>query len=203
MPKDTRLRTKHFLLGHPSPLPGNQLPTKGEIVRYIKWLSSSKKSPTNSVFRKVAEDVSDIWINEGIPIHDLHYVVKIIKRDCYLAYRKTCKNPKKTRESYDNEFNKLFNILYFVFLVRVRPLRRLCTCYQVLWHDCEATRNQSRRYKPHSADPTDTCVTFALDPFDRFLPLSSKISDFSRSHDGVAKEVRTPNEWFSSALFSF
>ena len=112
MSKVTRLQTRRFLLGHPAPLPANQLPTKGDVVSYIRWLSrTSTQPPTDHIFRQVAHDVSDVWINEGIPIHDIYYVTKAVKRDCYVAYRKVCKKNKKARKGHiDSYFVKLFDL---------------------------------------------------------------------------------------------
>ena len=60
-------------MGHLSPLPRSQLTTKADVVSYIRRLSSAKKSTTNNIFRKAAEEVSEIWANEVIPIYDQYY----------------------------------------------------------------------------------------------------------------------------------
>lgn len=78
MPK-TRKGSKHFLLGHPSPLPCSRFPLKGEVVNYLKYLSQAKgdsKSPRASVIHDVAAEVSNLWTVEGIPIYDQKQVVK-------------------------------------------------------------------------------------------------------------------------------
>ena len=113
MPKATRSRTKHFAIGQPAPLSHQRLPTKGEALSYVRWLSASMKNPTNSIFRTVAEEIRELWTNEGIPVHDLKYTMEVIKRDCYKPYRIMNKTPKRHRQEQSAataEFQKLLDI---------------------------------------------------------------------------------------------
>ena len=113
MPKATRSRTKHFVIGQPTPLSHQRLPTKGEALSYVRWLSASKKYPTKSVFRTVAKEIRELWTNEGIPVHDLKYITEVIKRDCYKPYRVLNKTPKGQRQEQGAaaaEFHKLLDI---------------------------------------------------------------------------------------------
>ena len=118
MPKATRSRTKHFAVRQPAPLSHQRLPTKGEALSYIRWLSASKKHPTNSVLRAVAEEIRELWTNEGILVHGVKYITEkkretAIKRDCYKPYRALNKTPMRHRQEQSAataEFDKLLDI---------------------------------------------------------------------------------------------
>ena len=114
MPK-TRSSTKHFLLGHPSSLPKNRFPLKGEVINYVKFLSENQgqacnKAPLKSVYHDVADEVSQMWIAEGVPIYDHKDVVKKIRAE-YLAYRVSNKTISTKRSCKSNDrFSKLFDL---------------------------------------------------------------------------------------------
>ena len=127
MPK-TRSETEHYLLGQPSPLPSATLPTKGEVINYVKWMQEAKgrvthRTPKASIFHTVAAKVRDMWKDEGIPIYDQKYVVKRIRVE-YQAYQNANKKPKSRRGSNcGTRFSQLFDIAR----CKCRS-RRACSC---------------------------------------------------------------------------
>ena len=126
MPKVTRSQSKHFIIGHPAPLPKTQLPTKGEVLNHVKWLQSSSKSSrqgVSAVFRTVAEEVVSVWESEGIPVHDVKYVTRRIKLECHDELRRASKAPVNRRDGHPDCFQQLFDI------ARCRcHVRNSCNC---------------------------------------------------------------------------
>ena len=62
------------------------------------------------MFRDVAAEISQMWIAEGIPIHDRNYVVKKIRAE-YQAYRKLNKTKSEERPRKSNDrFTTLFDL---------------------------------------------------------------------------------------------
>ena len=116
MPK-TRSGTKHFILGQAGPLPKTKLPTRGDVINYLKFLdqerngfSTTHKTPADSVFHEVGTAVGEMWANEGIPIHDIKYVKGRVKSE-YRAFKKVNKTRNSERDSADNKrFVQLFDI---------------------------------------------------------------------------------------------
>lgn len=116
MPK-TRSGTKHFILGQAGPLPKTKLPTRGDVINYLKFLdqerngfSTTHKTPADSVFHEVGTAVGEMWANEGIPIHDIKYVIGRVKSE-YRAFKKVNKTRNSERDSADNKrFVQLFDI---------------------------------------------------------------------------------------------
>ena len=116
MPK-TRSGAKHFILGTAGPLPKTKLPTKGDVINYLKFLdqerngfSSTRKTPADSVFHEVGIAVSKMWSDEGIPIHDIQYVKGRVRTE-YKAFRKVNKTKKSRRDGAENDrFKRLFDI---------------------------------------------------------------------------------------------
>ena len=56
--KSTRSRTKHFAVTRC--LYHQRQPTKGEVLSYIRWLSTSKKNPTNKIFPVIAGEIREL-----------------------------------------------------------------------------------------------------------------------------------------------
>ena len=118
----TRSRTEHYVLGQPSPLPTVALPTKGEVINYMKWIQEVRekvacRTPDSSIFRTVATEVGPMWNDEGIPTYDHTYVVKRLRVE-YSAYQKTDRQPKIRRQGGSKagqqagrqRFSQLFDI---------------------------------------------------------------------------------------------
>ncbi|XP_043230069.1 uncharacterized protein LOC122385687 [Amphibalanus amphitrite] len=116
MPK-TRATTHHFILGKAGPLPTTVLPTKGDVINYVKFLdqdsngfSTTRKTPAPSVFNHVAVSVSEMWSQEGIPVHGIKYVKELVLKE-YAAYKNANRTKKSQRADADNShFLKLFDI---------------------------------------------------------------------------------------------
>lgn len=116
MPK-TRKKTYHYLLGQPAPLPANRFPSKGEVVNYVKLQAEregvpTRRSPPTSVYHTVADEVRQLWEDEGIPIYDKKKVVRLIRAE-YDAVRKSSKISAAARgaqRALASRFGELFDI---------------------------------------------------------------------------------------------
>ena len=126
-----RSKAKHYVIGSPSVLPVNQLPTNRDVVNYVRLLAGGTKSEgrVTACIREAAEAVIAMWSAEGIPTIQTHNVVRKMKQ-VYERFRRSNKVPKRMRErqakqslSEVSQFRKLFDIAR----CRCKDLRR-CTC---------------------------------------------------------------------------
>ena len=66
-------QTKHFLVDHLFPLHTQPANDKSGCRQLHQKIEQRQKVPTNNIFHKVAEEVSEIWANEVIPTYDQYY----------------------------------------------------------------------------------------------------------------------------------
>ena len=130
-----RSKTKNFVIGLPSDLPVNQLPTNQDVVNYGRILLGEKmgvlraKDLSDGIFKTVAKKVISMWVEEGIPVILFKNVQRKVA-ECYKKFQAVNKVMKKSREGKSLRARKsedFFKKLFDITLCKCRILSR-CRC---------------------------------------------------------------------------
>ena len=135
MPR-TRTKTEHFALGYPSSLPASQFPTNGDVINDLRWqfvhhgVPASRRKPPASFFSNTADQICEMWDNEGIPRYGLKYVKQKVRR-LYRWSTTITKTPTASRGDNDAHVKKIRQ----VFDVS------LCQCEVLTWDECTCPKS--------------------------------------------------------------
>lgn len=129
-----RSETEHFCLGSPRDLPINQLPTNEDVINYVRLLQqqSSKgklfeKDLAENIFKPVALRITQMWLNEGIPILTSKSVQRKVA-NCYKHFRLLNKcNTEKSSINRINQKKTTLRKLFDIALCKCKNLRQ-CRC---------------------------------------------------------------------------
>ena len=103
----TRRRTIHFALGHPSELPVNMLPLEADIYnKFKKMKEENVNAPKKEVAKAIAEEVVAFWQDKGNLPTLAVYSVQLKVIDVYERGRNVLKIPRDRREKLLDEMDR-------------------------------------------------------------------------------------------------
>ena len=103
----TRRRTIHFALGHPSELPVNMLPLETDIYnKFKKMKEENVNAPKKEVAKAIAEEVVAFWQDKGNLPTLAVYSVQLKVIDVYERGRNVLKIPRDRREKLLDEMDR-------------------------------------------------------------------------------------------------
>jgi len=112
----SRKSVESALFGAPCEVKGNQLPTSGDVMKYMNWVKIKEFEGGNKdwTLREVAETVAgriiEIWTTASIPVMSKDSVVQKLLR-FQARCRKTEKSCKSAREKFSQDaFSTLISV---------------------------------------------------------------------------------------------